>query len=224
MKLFKTLIFLIVFLLCAAPGAMAQPSAGSDLGSKSVTDLGDVTGTSGTGTVLATGIGPFTNGECAEFDVNGDLVASGGSCGGTPATTEAALEAQITDVTDIFTDNDGALDDDDVSDDNVSGLADVTAKSGNTTVLGTTSGVLVAGNCAEFDASGNILDSGDVCGGTPVSTEAALEAQITDVTDIFTDNDGALDDDDVSDDNVSGLADVTAKSGNTTVLGTTLTC
>lgn len=38
-------------------------------------------------------------------------------------------------------------------------------RSGNTTVFGTTSGTLTSGNCAEFDASGNIVDSGDVCGG-----------------------------------------------------------
>lgn len=38
-------------------------------------------------------------------------------------------------------------------------------RSGNTTVFGTTSGSLVSGNCAEFDADGNIIDSGSPCGG-----------------------------------------------------------
>lgn len=39
------------------------------------------------------------------------------------------------------------------------------SRSGNTTVFGTTSGTLTSGNCAEFDASGNIVDSGAACGG-----------------------------------------------------------
>lgn len=36
-------------------------------------------------------------------------------------------------------------------------------RSGNTTVFGTTSGVLTSGNCAKFDVSGNIVDAG-ACG------------------------------------------------------------
>ena len=38
--------------------------------------------------------------------------------------------------------------------------------SGNTTTFATTSGSLVSGNCAKFDASGNIVDFGGACGGT----------------------------------------------------------
>lgn len=38
-------------------------------------------------------------------------------------------------------------------------------RSGNTTVFGTTSGTLTSGNCAKFDASGNIVDNGSTCGG-----------------------------------------------------------
>lgn len=189
---YSVIIFLCLFFL--GPNiALAQPTAGSDLGSKSVTDLGDVSGTTGPGTILATGDGPFTSGECVEFDANGDLVASGVACGGGGgATTEAQLEAQLTDVTDVFTNNDGALDDDDVTDDSITALSDVTAISGNTTVVGTTSGVLGSGNCAEFDANGNLVDSGGICQDA-ATTEAALETQLTDTADVHTVNDADID-------------------------------
>lgn len=38
-------------------------------------------------------------------------------------------------------------------------------RSGNTTSFATTSGTLPSGNCTKFDASGNFVDSGVVCGG-----------------------------------------------------------
>lgn len=41
----------------------------------------------------------------------------------------------------------------------------VSGRSGNTTTLATTSGSLISGNCAKFDANGNIVDNGAVCGG-----------------------------------------------------------
>lgn len=41
----------------------------------------------------------------------------------------------------------------------------VTGISGNTGTVGTTSGTLTSGDCAKFDASGNIVDSGGACGG-----------------------------------------------------------
>lgn len=37
--------------------------------------------------------------------------------------------------------------------------------SGSTTELGTVSGTLTSGHCAEFDASGNVVDAGAACGG-----------------------------------------------------------
>lgn len=37
-------------------------------------------------------------------------------------------------------------------------------RSGNTTTFGTTSGTLTSGNCAQFDANGNIVDAGAACG------------------------------------------------------------
>jgi len=55
-------------------------------------------------------------------------------------------------------------------------------RSGNTTTFATTSGTLTSGNCAKFDASGNVVDNGSTCGsgggnvsntGTPTSGQAA---------------------------------------------------
>lgn len=45
-------------------------------------------------------------------------------------------------------------------------------------------------------------------GGASFDTEAELEALLTDVTDVFTNNDGALADDDLSDDAIDALSDV----------------
>lgn len=41
----------------------------------------------------------------------------------------------------------------------------VGSRSGNTTTFATTSGTLTSGNCAKFDASGNVVDNGSTCGG-----------------------------------------------------------
>jgi len=78
--------------------------------------------------------------------------------------SETELEAQLTDVTNVFTNNDGALNDDDLSNDSITALSDVSAISGNTTTIATTSGVLTSGNAAGFDANGNIIDVGALSG------------------------------------------------------------
>jgi len=47
--------------------------------------------------------------------------------------------------------------------------------SGNTTKFGTVTGITVSGNCADFDASGNIKDAGTTCGGsTPALTNTHI--------------------------------------------------
>ncbi len=49
--------------------------------------------------------------------------------------------------------------------------------SGNTTTFATTSGSLPVGNCAKFDASGNIIDNGSTCGASgssPLTTKGDL--------------------------------------------------
>lgn len=43
----------------------------------------------------------------------------------------------------------------------------ITAISGNTATVGTTSGTLTSGDCVKFDASGNLVDNGASCGGSP---------------------------------------------------------
>ena len=52
--------------------------------------------------------------------------------------------------------------------------------SGNTTTFATTSGSLVSGNCAKFDASGNIVDFGGSCGGTGSPAGADTQIQYND--------------------------------------------
>lgn len=49
----------------------------------------------------------------------------------------------------------------------------VGTRSGNTTTFGTTTGTLTSGNCAKFDASGNIVDAATTCGGGGSSTITA---------------------------------------------------
>lgn len=169
-------------------------ACGAGGGATQLTDLTDVTAKSGNSTTVVMGTGAFTSGDCVEWDASGNAIASGGPCGGAPATTEAALEAQLTDVTDVYTNNDGAL----VG--VIADLTDVTGISGNTTVVGTVAGAFTPGDCLEIDASGNIVGTGAACSAAPATTEAALESQLSDVSDVFTNNDGALDDDDVSDD------------------------
>ncbi len=67
-------------------------------------------------------------------DANGDTtigdfgwICATDDAGGGGATTENDLETQITDVTDIYTNLDGNLDDDDLTDNNLSDLADVSS-------------------------------------------------------------------------------------------------
>ena len=47
-----------------------------------------------------------------------------------------------------------------------SGVPIAGTKSGNTTVVGTTSGALTSGNCIKSDASGNLIDAATTCGGS----------------------------------------------------------
>lgn len=85
-------------------------------------------------------------------------------------------------------------------------------------------------NCATGEAAAGVDASGaaegciDIVGGAAgADTEAELEAALTDVTDLFTNNDGALTDDDLSNDNLSALLNVNADADaadNEVLLGT----
>ena len=71
--------------------------------------------------------------------------------------------------------------------------------------------------CAEW-ATNVLTSSGSGCGSgggsgmatTSIDTETELESVLTDVTDLFTNNDGALADDDLSDDDLDALQNVAA--------------
>jgi hypothetical protein len=132
--------------------------------------------------------------------------------------SESELESQLTDATDVFTNNDGSLDDDDVtladvqsattSDfHNIGGIDDDVPESGDLGIIDTEAefeaelfGVIVPSEIdteAEFES-----ELFDVLVPTEMDSESELESLLTDVTDVYTNNDGDLDDDDVT------LADV----------------
>ncbi len=227
--------------------------------------------------------------------------------------SEAELEAQLVGVTDVFTNNDGALADDNLGDDNVDALADVAAtcsaaadqicvgdgtdfegrtlpdcdlttqklqydqatdaftcgtdqtggggssivldladdgtdESSGVTEIATTGDtnaifsepsadklLIAVGNdwpkaddADDVTCSGCVADSelaNDYISEVELDSEAELEAQLVGVTDVFTNNDGALDDDNLGDDAITALSDVSAKTGTgtTVVFGTSPT-
>lgn len=65
---------------------------------------------------------------------------------------------------------------------NGSGALTVGSRSGNTTTFGTTTGSLTSGHCAQFDASGNLVDAGAACsagGGGSVTSVGLSDASTT---------------------------------------------
>ncbi len=116
-------------------------------------------------------------------DVNSDITINLPSSSGTllnkeQIDTEAEFESLLFSV---FTPSDGALTDDDVTDDNVESM--------------TTAGG--AGTVPLSDGAGNLTMT-DVLTEAELDAEAELEAQLGDVTNVYTNNDGSLDDDDVT--------------------------
>jgi hypothetical protein len=80
---------------------------------------------------------------------------------GGAAVSEAQLEGNLLDVSDVFTDNDGALDDDDLSDDTLASLSDATGTRGSGGVLRFSvdeDADTDAGVC--YDATDNLVDCG----------------------------------------------------------------
>lgn len=130
--------------------------------------------------------------EDGDILTNGDVTIDGSLDAGSypDLDSEAELEALLSDVTDVYTDNDGSLDDDDVSDDNTESMA-------------TAGG---AGTVPMSDGASGLAMT-DVIAETELDAEAELEAQLADVTDVYTNNDGSLDDDDLSDNAASELSD-----------------
>lgn len=93
----------------------------------------------------------------------------------------------------VYTASDGNLDDDDVTDDNVETMA-------------TAGG---AGTAPVSDGASG-LSMIDILTETELDSETELETQLDDVLDVYTNNDGNLYDDDLSDDDLDDLADGTS--------------
>jgi len=129
--------------------------------------------------------------------------------------TEAELENQITDVSNIYTNNDGSLTDDDLSDNSIGDLSDIAVSSPS-------DGQLLKYNATSTqweNWSPNYLTSETDPVFSGVDTEAELENHLTDVTNIYTNNDGSLMDDDLSNNSINDLSDVVISSpANTQVL------
>lgn len=51
-------------------------------------------------------------------------------------------------------------------------------RQGNTTTYITVAGVPVSGNCAKWDANGNLIDSGGTCGGAGAGTPGGIDTQV----------------------------------------------
>jgi hypothetical protein len=151
---------------------------------------------------------------CFEDGVSGALTLAELNSGG-GATSEAELEGDLADVTNVFTNNDGALDDDDVTDDDIDDLQNVAIASH------VAAQVLIyqaaTDNWQNKSISGDLTIAEDgtatvaddshnhVITDVDAFTEAQLETQVSDASDVYTNNDGALDDDDVTDDNVESM-------------------
>ncbi len=129
---------------------------------------------SGNTTAFVTTTGTQTSGDCVKIDANGNHIANGSACGGgsgsvtSISTTSPIGGGTITTTGTITcttcTTNASALT---ANLPVIGGGGNATAvgtRSGNTTSFATTSGSLTSGNCAKFDASGNIVDNGGACG------------------------------------------------------------
>jgi len=93
---------------------------------------------SGTGTTIASTTGSLTTGDCVKIDASGNLVDSGAGCGGTGSPGGSSGQIQF----------------------NNAGSFGGYPTSGNGTTVATASGTLTSGDCAKFDANGNVVDAG----------------------------------------------------------------
>jgi len=153
---------------------------------------------SGNTTTFGTTSGTLTSGDCAKFDANGNVVDAGAPCGtatsiglsvnggsssgifsitGSPVTSSGTLNFGLTGTSGglPYFSSGSVLSSSGVLTANapvIGGGAGapptVGTRSGNTTTFGTTSGTLTGGDCAKFDANGNLVDNGSACGGAGV--------------------------------------------------------
>jgi hypothetical protein len=127
------------------------------------TDSFDNVSMSGDVTLAANGAATIQDDAVQLNDIDTDLITEA------ELSDESELEAQLTDVTDVFTNNDGALDDDDLSDDSIDALSDVdtttSAPSTDDTLVWDGSNWVPGSGGASSTCSGNwvFLDGETVC-------------------------------------------------------------
>jgi len=121
--------------------------------------------------------GTATTGECAEFDVNGDIIGAGAACGSGGA-DQLGSDLDRGDVIISGTGTIATLD--------WAAFAD-----------------LSAGGVVDDDSHAHLITNVDAF------TEVQLQTQLSDVTDVFTNNDGTLADDNLGDDLITALSGVT---------------
>lgn len=161
--------------------------------------------------VSAMGFDPI---EETEMDTEAELEAQIGGANvvvETEMDTKAELEALLSDVTSLLTSSSTANDLADVTVTSAVAAQILVRNSGNTAFVNTA----VSGD-GSISSSGVLTVNDDshnhVIGNVDAFTESALESQMTGVTDVFTNNDGALSDDDLTNNTLSELSDVTTSS------------
>lgn len=128
-------------------GADAAPTFRALVSADVPNNAADTSGNAGTATALA------ANGaNCSSGSAPLGVDAAGAAEGCFDVATQVELDALDTTS-------------DDLSDNSITDLSDVTAISGNSTVVVTTTGAQTSGDCVEIDASGNHVASGSACGG-----------------------------------------------------------
>jgi hypothetical protein len=100
---------------------------------------------SGNTTTFATTSGSLTSGDCAKIDPNGNIVDQGAACGTGSGTVNSGTAGQIARYGTSGTTLSG------------------TNTSGTSATVATAAGALTNGHCAQFDASGDVIDAGQSC-------------------------------------------------------------
>ena len=147
-----------------------------------------ITAKRGSGTTVQMASGSTSPNNCARFDASGNVVDAGFSCASSPSTPVwGGIGGTLSSQSDLNTAlNLRILSTEKNAAGGVAGLtagtklnlaqmqevmtltdlSDVSSKRGNTAIVQMASGSTTSGNCASFDASGNLTDAGVVCGST----------------------------------------------------------
>ncbi|HTR14078.1 MAG TPA: hypothetical protein VMI72_12700 [Roseiarcus sp.] len=106
---------------------------------------------SGNGTTIASTSGALTNGDCIKIDASGNLVDSGGACGGSGSPGGSNGQIQYN--------NSGSFGGLPIVGSG-SSVVEANSVSGNSGKVAQSSGTLTGGDCAGFDANANLVDAG----------------------------------------------------------------